>query len=128
MYIPYADEAYYNNVYEGKDIPSDELKKALIQASKHIDTLTHNRIVGRGIDRLTEFQQDIIRNCCCTLADFEYNNTDMINSVIKNYNINGVSMSFETGWNCEVHSGIIIKNDIYSELQKTGFTCGVLRR
>lgn len=124
---PYADVDYYTNVYEGTDIPSDELKKVLIQASKHIDTLTYNRIVGKGIDALTEFQQDIIRECCCALADFEYINADMINSILKSYSINGTSMTFDSGWSCSMHKGVVIKNDIYSELQKTGLTCRTLR-
>ena len=68
MYKPYASESYYEGKYEGTLIPEDDQKKALIQASRHVDALTFNRIVGRGFSNLTEYQQEIIkrlhRNCC----------------------------------------------------------------
>ena len=60
-YEPYATAGYYFNQYEGNSIPDEKLKKALTQASRHIDSLTYNRIVGRGFLHLTPFQQDVIR-------------------------------------------------------------------
>ena len=59
-YEPYASPGYYQGKYEGTLIEDDHLKKALVQASRHIDSLTYNRIVGRGFSNLTRFQQDII--------------------------------------------------------------------
>ena len=56
-YIPYATELYYESGYGGSLIPGDSLRRLLIQASRHIDTLTYNQIVGRGFDNLTEFQK-----------------------------------------------------------------------
>ena len=70
-YESYADEIYYKNVYGGDVIEDEILHKALKTASRHIDTLTYNRIAGRGIFSLTEFQHDIIRESVCRLADFE---------------------------------------------------------
>jgi phage gp36-like protein len=119
-YIPYADVGYYAGEYEGTTIPSDELNKALKQASRHIDALTYNRIVGRGISSLTDFQQDIIREVCCELADFEYENSDYIESVLKQYGINGVSMSFEASWNLKIQSGVAMKGSTYQKLSQTG--------
>lgn len=119
-YIPYADTGYYSGEYEGSIIPSDELNKALKQASRHIDALTYNRIVGRGISSLTAFQQELIKECCCELADFEYENADYIESVLKQYGINGVSMSFEASWNLKIQSGVAIKASIYQKLSQTG--------
>lgn len=75
-YRPYATEDYYLNQYGGEIIPKDILEKALKNASRHIDSLTYNRIVGRGISSLTEFQQEIIREVVCMQADFEYENAD----------------------------------------------------
>lgn len=119
-YKPYADASYYAGEYDGRIIPTDELNKALKQASRHIDALTYNRIVGRGISNLTEFQQDIIKECCCELADFEYENADYIESVLKQYGINGVSMSFEASWNLKIQNGIAIKTNTYQKLCQTG--------
>lgn len=58
-YSPYASEEYYKECYTGTLIPEDEQRKALIQASRHIDTLTYNRIVSQGFSNLTEYQQEI---------------------------------------------------------------------
>lgn len=46
-YRPYATAGYYLDRYQGDLIPEDQLEKALRQASRHIDSLTYNRIVGR---------------------------------------------------------------------------------
>lgn len=122
-YEPYADSDYYTNDYGGSLIPSDNLAKALKQASRHIDALTYNRIVGRGFSNLTVFQQEIIRECCCELADFEYENADYIENVLKQYSINGVNMSFEENWNLKIQNGIAIKASIYQKLSQTGLCC-----
>lgn len=125
-YQPYADSTYYTDVYGGTDIPEEEQNKALKKSSRHIDTLTYNRIIGRGISCLTEYQQDIIREVCCQIADFEYENEELINSVLQNYSINGVSMSFGSSWNVVVQNGIAVKRDIYEQLCSTGLCCRVL--
>ena len=52
-YEPYVTPEYYQTEYEGSAVPTDELKKALRQASRHIDSLTYNRIVGQGFSNLT---------------------------------------------------------------------------
>ena len=123
MYDPYADERYYNDIYAGNVIPEEELKKALVNASRHVDALTFNRICGKGIYALTEYQQDVVREVVCEMADFEYENKDMINSVLKSYAINGVSMEFGESWNVVVENGIALKRDIYGKLSTTGLCC-----
>lgn len=122
MYHPYADMQYYTEVFGGDVIPEEELKKALKKASRHIDTLTYNRIVGRGISALTEYQREIIQECCCEMAEFEYENQDMIDSVLQSYAINGVSMSFGESWNMQVANGVAVKKDCYARLKSTGLT------
>lgn len=126
-YIPYADITYYKNVYGGTDIPDEDIEKALRNASRHIDALTYNRIVGQGINTLTEYQQDIVREVCCDLAEFEYENADVINSVLQSYSINGVSMNFGNSWNVNVENGIAVKRDIYEKLATTGLCSRTLR-
>ncbi len=126
-YEPYADERYYSREVGG-EIIEDDVDKYLRAASRHIDSLTYNRIVGRGFSNLTQFQQDIIREVCCELAEFEYENEDLIQNVLQSYSINGVSMSFGNSWNVKVISGVAIRSDIYEKLAQTGLCCASLGR
>lgn len=119
----YADTAYYLNEYKGSMIAEEQLERALKKASGHIDTLTYNRIAGKGFDHLTPFQQDIVRTVCCSQADFEYENEELVNSVLQNYSINGVSMSFGNSWNMKVMNGVAVRADLYELLQQTGLCC-----
>ena len=73
-YEAYTTCEYYRDAYKGNIIPVNELDKALKQASRHIDSLTYNRIVGRGFSNLTAFQQETIQEVVCQQADFEYEN------------------------------------------------------
>ena len=118
----YADYEYYSQTYNGT-VPKEEAEKALKQACRHIDTLTYNRIVGKGFENLTEFQQGIIKECACMMADFEHSNSEMINSLINSYSLNGVSVSFGgEGANYALVSGIVVQRDTYSYLGQTGLT------
>lgn len=126
-YEPYVSPDYYKNIYKGNTVPDESLETALKTASRHIDSLTYNRIVGRGISALTEFQQEIIQEVCCEMADFEYDNAELIDSVLQSYSINGVSMDFGNSWNVKVVSGIAVRSDTYQKLQQTGLCCPVLR-
>lgn len=105
-------------------ITTDDLEKRLHIASRHIDTLTFNRIVARGFENLTEFQKDVIRLVVCKQADFEAENESLINSVLSSYSINGVSMGINAGgWNVTVQDGVIMKADNYAMLERTGLCC-----
>lgn len=66
--------------------------------------------------------------CCCEMAEFEYENQDMIDSVLQSYAINGVSMTFGESWNMKVVNGTAVKRDCYARLESTGLTSRVLRR
>lgn len=123
----YATAGYYLDRYQGSVIPEEQLEKALRQASRHIDSLTYNRIVGRGFSSLTEFQQEVVREVVCMQADFEYENADEINNVLSSYSINGVSMSFGSSWNVFVDKGIAMKRDVYTMLCQTGLCCRLAR-
>lgn len=119
----YADTEYYLNDYKGSVISADNMEKALKTASRHIDTLTYNRIVGKGFDNLTSFQQNVIKEVCCQMADFETENEEVLNSILQSYSVNGVSMSFGNSWNIKIQNGIAIKEDLYEMLQQTGLCC-----
>lgn len=126
-YAPYADEEYYQTDYGSGVIPPEKIKQALQKASHHIDSLTYNRIVGRGISSLTQFQQDIVREVVCQQADFEYENADELETVFSGYSINGVSAQFGNSWNVFMDQGVAMKRDVYSLLSQTGLCCRLAR-
>jgi hypothetical protein len=123
----YADKKYYLNTYKGSLIPEDKIEEKLEEASMHIDTLTYNRIVGRKFENLTTFQQNIIKKVVCKLADFEYDNADILQTTLSSYSINGVSVNFQKSWNVLIQNGVAIPKDDYCLLAQTGLTCGILR-
>lgn len=125
-YESYAADAYYSSEYKGSLIPPDELSKWLRNASRHIDALTYNRIVGRGFSNLTVFQQDIIREAVCAQAEFEYQNKEIFDMILQGYSINGVSMQFGDSWNVMIRQGIPMRRDNYELLSQTGLCCRVM--
>ena len=127
MYEPYADIEYYVSTYQGTSIPSNDIKKYLKQASRHIDSLTYNRIVGQGFLNLTAFQQDVIREVICEQADFEYENAEVIETVLSSYSINGTAMQFTQSWNVYTDKGVAMRKDIYALLSQTGLCCRLAR-
>ena len=127
MYTPYADSAYYTDIYNGSLLSDADRERYLKQASRHIDSLTYNRIVGRGFSSLTPFQQEIIQEVCCQQADFEYQNGEIFDMVLQGYSINGVSMQFGESWNVTTQKGIPMRRDVYDQLCQTGLCCRLLR-
>jgi hypothetical protein len=125
-YIPYATAADYAQ-YGSGSIPAEELDSFLHKASRHIDSLTFNRIVGKGFNNLTGFQQDIIKNSCCRLADFLCDNADLLESALNSYSLNGVSMSFG-GTSVAVIGGVPVSREIYSLLSQSGLCTSSLNR
>ena len=126
-YEPYVTPEYYRTEYGGSTIPEEQQERALRQASRHIDSLTYNRIVGREFFDLTEFQQDVIREVVCQQADFETENEDEINTVLQSYSINGVSAQFGSSWNIFTDKGVAMKRDVYALLCQTGLCCRLAR-
>jgi len=126
-YVPYATPDYYQQEFRGGLIPDENLEKALLTASRHIDSLTYNRIVGQGFSNLTEFQQDVIREVVCRQADFEHENADLIETVLSGYSLNGASVQFGQAWNIYVGKGIAMKKDVYALLAQTGLCCMLAR-
>lgn len=126
-YESYATVEYYFEQYQGDIVPEDKLAKALKMASRHIDSLTYNRIVGQGFSTLTSFQQDIIREVVCQQADFEYENVDEINTILSSYSINGVSAQFGSSWNIFTDKGVAMKRNVYALLCQTGLCCQLAR-
>ena len=126
-YEPYATPEYYTDTYGGTLILENDIERALQIASRHIDSLTYNRIVGRGFSSLTQFQRDIIQDVVCQQADFETENADEINSILSSYSINGVSAQFGISWNVFTDKGVAMKRDLYALLCQTGLCCRLAR-
>lgn len=126
-YAPYADANHYYNGFKGSTLPAGELQKRLNQASRHIDSLTYNRIVGRGFSNLTEFQQEVIKEVVCLQAEFEYENADLIETVISGYSLNGASVQFGKSWNVHTENGVAMRMDTYKLLAQTGLCCRLAR-
>lgn len=127
MYESYVDAVYYNQKYAGTLIPTELLDKFLRQSSRHIDTLTYNRIVSRGIASLTEYQQEIVKEVICLQAEFEYENKDIITSILTEYSINGVSMQVGNNWNVHFEKGVLMQHETYALLCQTGLCCRLVR-
>ena len=108
-------------------IPAEDRAKFLNEASRQVDTMTFNRIVAKGFDHLTQFQQDIVKQVVCDQAEFLFENADAISSVLDSYSINGVSMRFGTGFNVVTEESIPTQGTTYSLLQQTGL-CSRLAR
>ena len=127
MYEPYLTYDEYIDM-GGNTLPSDNAEDYLKQASRHIDTLTFNRILKYGFDKLTDFQKEIIKEVTFKLSNFEYENEDLLNSILSGYSINGVSMNFNNeSWNITTQNGVAIKTDDYELLSQTGLTTLSLR-
>lgn len=126
-YVPYVDEAYYKDTFNGSVLPDTEIEKYLRQSSRHIDTLTYNRIVGQGFSNLTAFQQEIIQEVCCMQAEFEYQNKEIFDMILQGYSINGVSMQFGESWNVTTQKGVPMRRDTYELLSQTGLCCRLAR-
>lgn len=126
-YEPYATLEYYYDNYGGSIIPEEELEKKLRTASRHIDSLTYNRIAGQGFSNLTPFQQEVIREAVCQQADFEYENADLIDTVLSGYSLNGASVQFGSSWNVYTDKGVAMKKDTYALLAQTGLCCRLAR-
>ena len=127
MYTPYVTLEEYENMGFELFGEEDEVQRGLITASRHIDTLTFNRIVAIGFENLTEFQQDIIKEVTCRQAIFEYENADEIESVLSGYTINGVTARFGDGAGVQTVDGVTISRSNYSFLQQTGLCCRLAR-
>ena len=116
----YADLEYYNDVYGGTMDDETALKR-LEEASYNIDSLTFGRAKERT---LSDFQTNMLARVCCEMADFNDANSDMLNSALSSYSLNGASMSFSgNSAGVTTVNGIIIARATYEKLKQTGLTC-----
>lgn len=121
-YEPYVTPEEYV-AFGGTVLPEAEAVRFLRQASRHVDSLTYNRMVGQGFSGLTEFQWEMVKEVVCRQAEFEYENADEIDTILQSYSINGVSAQFGSSWNVFTDKGIAMRRDVYAMLCQTGLCC-----
>lgn len=123
MYQPYADSDYYFDEYNGNSLNSENANKYLKAASRDIDVLTFNRIVGDSFANLSDYQKEIIQEVCCEHASFLFENESMLKTYLAGYSINGVNMSFGNSWNVYIENGVAMEKSLYERLCSTGLCC-----
>ena len=121
MYSPYIT---YNEYVElgGNTLTAENADKVLKKVSRQVDILTYGRINEIGWNNLTDFQRDIIGEFIVNVADFVYENEDLLNNILSSYSINGVSMDFSGNWNLTIKDGVAVKTEDYKLLEMTGLT------
>lgn len=122
----YADWAYYSGEYGGT-APQQEVVPLLGVSSDTIDTLIFDRIRAIGWDRLTPFQQGLVKKACCVQADFLRENADAVESAMTRYSINGVSMEFGNAALYRVVGGVAVSNAAMALLRRSGLACLMAR-
>ena len=125
-YVPYASVGTFQKMYPSIELDEDEIRQRLKTASRHIDSLTYNRLVGSGKERLTPWQQEVLQEVTFQQAQFEYENEDEINMILSSYSINGVSAQFGRSWNVFADKGVAMKRDVYALLSQTGLCCRLM--
>lgn len=111
---------------QAEDLDEEELGLALERASRDVDSLTWNRIVKRGFDDLTAFQQQIVTQTVCRLAFWQTEQGDLLDSPLSGYSINGVSAQYGDSQAVTIQNGVMIPKRLYRLLEQTGLCCGRL--
>lgn len=118
----YVDIDYYIE-NDGSITDTSIIDKFLTKAEGIVNNLTYQRITQIGFLNCSEWEQEIIKECVCEIADFQYMFKDILNSVSQNYSINGVSMTINPGQNYLIINGYAIPNETYNKLLQTRFAC-----
>lgn len=125
---PYINYRYYAEIFGGNILKENTADKYLKSASNDVDTLTYNRIVALGgINKLTNFQKPIVGEIVCKLAEFKFENEDLLDSLVSSYSIDNVSINFNQAQGVKNINGVIIPTSLYNRLAQTGLTCRNLR-
>lgn len=90
--MPYADSDYYKSTFCGDLIPDGQLAKYLQRASDDIDTMTYNRIVWSGYDKLTALQQNQVQKATCYQAEHLFQYGDMAILGVNGYHVGDTSV------------------------------------
>jgi hypothetical protein len=118
--MAYVDYKYYTETYGGDRIAASEAPRAFQTASNAVDSLTYCRINSAGLESLTAFQQNVIKQVTCALADWQTENADLLDNPYSSYSINGVAATWGKSAGVRQANGVMVPNRIYAELVKTG--------
>lgn len=117
--MSYVDSTYYKDIFGGTILLDVSINHNLERASDQIDTLTYNRINGKGFDNLTEFQKDKIQKAVCIHAEFVEQYGSYIDMPLSGFSAGSVSISF----NAQKVNGITTTQEVLNYLSQTGLTC-----
>lgn len=120
----YATSEYYLTSFKGKLLPSDEIDKYLQEATEKIDSITFNRIVGRGFDNLTEFQKEKVQKAVCYQAEYIFTNgfNDENKQDISSYSVLDISVNVNTDKQKTQAEKEYMSEKAYDLISKTGLT------
>ena len=99
----------------------DATQQNLESAEYDIDSLTFNRIIGQGFDRLAERQKELVTRAVCFTGGFFARIWRVAQQSALLYAINGVSMSWDKSMLVQ-QDGVNTLRSIYALLQQSGLT------
>ncbi len=121
----YATSEYYFTIFKGSMLSQDNVNKYLQEATEKIDSITYNRIVAKGFDNLTEFQQECVRKAVCYQAEYYFENGINSLSSVSSYSVLDISVNVDNTKQTEAQ-----KHDMnefaYTNIEKTGLTSRLL--
>ena len=107
--------ADYERLSSERAVPSDRLETVLAAAEQDIHALTFERSAGE----LTAFQLDIVQRCIVDQADFRALYAALLENPLSSYDINGVSMSWDTN-KVTCRDGVYISTRTEAQLLRSG--------
>ena len=114
------DNALLNEVLADAGVTLGEDGATIRSVCEDVNTLTFNRITDYFA--LTKFQRDTLLRVCSRFLRFKIDNAELLDSALRSYGINGVSMSFDDAAVKRI-GGVIVPGDVYALLRQTGLTC-----
>ena len=122
----YIDSSYYTDTFGGTAIPSNEVGRYLELAQEKIDSVTYNRIVDIGFDKLTEFQQEKVKKAICYQAEYIFENGYNDGGAgVASYSVLDISISVDANKQSRA-SKLSMSEIAYDYIHKTGLAGGVL--
>jgi len=118
----YATSEYYTDTFKGTLLPQNDVDRYLQEASEKIDSITFNRIVARGFDNLTKFQQEKVQRAVCYQAEYILNNgyNDEDKEDIASYSVLDISVNVKTDSEKTQAEKECMSEKAYDLINKTG--------
>lgn len=118
----YATREYYTDTFKGKILSQDDADRYLQEASEKIDSITFNRIVAKGFDNLTKFQQEKVQMAVCYQAEYILNNgyNDEDKEDVASYSVLDISVNVKTDSEKTQAEKECMSEKAYDLINKTG--------